>query len=158
MNAIWLWFKIYLTSDPKIDTTVPLGFEMNLLRGRDHLGFRMTFDAFIKLVVKLTQRMEGRPWAGIPISSNQNRTLKSIVGTICRLYMLENDRPMRIISKLEQLQQGGGSGSEFELEALTFAYQCSESRVAQVREVYQLLQPSAPSNSIACGIGITRAG
>ena len=148
MKAVWLWFRTYLTLDDKIDTTVPLGFEMNLLRGRDHFGFRMTFDAFIKLVVKLTQRVEGRRWAGIPISSNQNRTLKSILGTICRLYMLENDRLMRITGKLEQLQQGGGSGSEFELEAIIFAYQCSESRVAQVREVYQLLVPNLPPQPI----------
>ena len=55
---------------------------------------------------------------------------------------------MRIVSKLEQLQQGGGSGSEFELEAVTFVYQCSESRVAQVREVYQLLVPNLPPQPI----------
>ena len=67
MTAVWLWFRTYLMWDPKSETTVPLGFEMNLLRGPDHYGYRMTFDAFIKLVVKLTQRVEGRPWAGIPI-------------------------------------------------------------------------------------------
>ena len=140
MNGIWLWFRTYLTCEPKIDTRVPLGFEINILRGRDHLAYRMTFDAFIKLVVKLILRIEGRRRAGIRISRNQKRTLTSILGTLCQLDILENDRLMQIISKM---QQGGGLG-----EPLTFAYQCSESRVAQVREVYQLLVPNLPPQAI----------